>query len=521
MTDRTSRKSTAALTLLLAGWLAAPASAQTAQSAQAPAQQPAAAKPAGGSAIEMVTLPSSTPLVSIRLMFDVGSIHDPKGKEGLATLTALMVAQAGTQKRSYTELLEALYPMAASIGTSTDREATVFAGSVHQETLNDYVKLLQESLLQPAFAESDFTRNKEQLLAYLTNTLRSSDELLGLEMLQQEIFEGHPYGHEPAGTVEGLKSITLDDVKKFYRDNYTQSNLMLGVAGGYPQGFPESLASTLAAALPAGQKGRMELPALPKVEGRNFTLVEKETGSVGIHLGHPLPINRSHPDYYPLMVANSYLGEHRTMFGRLMNQLRGDRGLNYGDYSYIEYWPSPPQTDYPSAGSPRRQQYFSIWIRPVVPTDAQFALRAALHELRQLHQNGMSQADFDTVRSLLINYSKLWAQSPSERLGYAMDSRFYGMPPYQEEIEARLQKLTLQEVNAAVKKYLDPDDWDVVMVTNNANQLAETLRKDAPSPKTYNSQVPEQVLTEDKAFQGMPVKPTAVEIVPVAEVFQR
>jgi zinc protease len=517
----TDRKNTAALTLFLAGWLAtAPAQAQAPQAAQT-AQQPAAAKPAGGSAIELVTLPGSTPLVSIRLLFDVGSIHDPKGKEGLATLTALMVSQAGTQKRSYTELLDALYPMAASIGTNTDREATVFVGTVHQETLTDYVKLLQETLLQPAFAESDFTRNKEQLLAYLTNTLRSSDELLGLEMLQQEIFEGHPYGHEPAGTVEALQSITLDDVKKFYRDNYTQGNLMLGVAGGYPQGFPESLAAQLAAALPAGQKGRMELPPPPKITGRNFTLVEKETGSVGIHLGHTLPINRSHPDYYPLMVANSYLGEHRTMFGRLMNQLRADRGLNYGDYSYIEYWANPPGTDYPTAGVPRRQQYFSIWIRPVVPTDAQFALRAALQELRQLHEKGMPQEDFDTVRSLLVNYSKLWAQSPSERLGYAMDSRFYGMPSYIEEIDARLQKLTLQEVNAAIKKYLDPDDWDVVMVTNNARQLEETLRKDAPSPKTYNSQVPETVLAEDKVFQALPVKPTAVEIVPVAEVFQK
>lgn len=516
----TDRKHAAALTLLLAGWLTtAPARAQA--QVQTPQQPAAAKKPAGGSAIELVTLPGSTPLVSIRLFFDVGSIHDPKGKEGLATLTALMVSQAGTQKRSYTELLDALYPMAASIGTNTDREATVFVGTVHRETLTDYVKLFQETLLQPAFAESDFTRNKEQLLAYLTNTLRSSDELLGLEMLQQEIFEGHPYGHDPAGTVEALQSITLDDVKKFYRENYTQGNLMLGVAGGYPQGFPESLAAELAAALPAGQKGRMELPPLPVIQGRNFTLVEKETGSVGIHLGHPLPINRSHPDYYPLMVANSYLGEHRTMFGRLMNQLRGDRGLNYGDYSYIEYWPNPPGTDYPAAGAPRRQQYFSIWIRPVVPADAQFALRAALQELRQLHEKGMSQADFDTVRSLLVNYSKLWAQSPSERLGYAMDSRFYGMPPYIEEIDARLQKVTLQEVNAAIKKYLDPDDWDVVMVTNNARQLEETLRKDAPSPKTYNSQVAEKVLTEDKAFQALPLKPTAVEIVPVAEVFQK
>jgi zinc protease len=513
MTDRKwATPLTLSLALTLAGALAAPAvSAQNA---------PAPKGPKAGSAIEMVTLPSESPLVAIRLLFDAGSIHDPAGKEGLAALTSLMVSEGGTQKRSYSEMLDALYPMAAGITSNVDREVTLFSGTVHRETLADYSRLLQEILLQPAFGQSDFERNREQLVSSLTDSLRSNDELLGLEMIQSEIFEGHPYEHSAGGTVEGLQSITLDDVKKFYREHYTQANLMLGVAGGYPESFPAELARGFSA-LPAGQEGRKELPAVPKIEGRNFTLVEKETASVGITLGHALPINRSHPDYYPLMVANSYLGEHRSMYGRLMNQLRILRGLNYGDYSYIEYWYSPPRTDYPTAGVPRRQQFFSIWIRPVAPADAHFALRTALYELRRLHEQGMTKADFETVRSLLINYSKLWAQSPSERLGYAMDSKIYGMPPYIEEIEARLNKMTVEEVNAAIKKYLDPDDWDVVVVTDNAKQFEQTLRGDAPSPKTYASQAPEQVLTEDKTIQAIPVKPTKVEIVPIGQVFQK
>jgi zinc protease len=505
----TDRKRIAALALALAGALAAPALSQP------PAKDTKAAP-----AIELVTLPSETPLVAIRLLFDVGSIHDPAGKEGLAALTGLMVSQAGTQKRSYSELLEAFYPMAAGLASNVDREVTLFTGTVHRETLADYSKLLQEVLLQPAFAQADFERNRELLLSYLTDSLRSNDELLGLEMIQSEIFEGHPYGHPAEGTVAGLQSITLDDVKTFYRENYTQANLMLGVAGGYPEGFPAELTRGFAA-FPAGQKGRKELPPLPKIEGRNFTFVEKETGAVGITLGHALPINRSHPDYYPLMVANSYLGEHRTMYGRLMNQLRVIRGLNYGDYSYVEFWYNPPGTDHPTANVPRRQQYFSIWIRPVSPGDAQFALRAGLYELRRLHEKGMTKEELETFRNLLLNYSKLWAQSPSDRLGYAMDSKFYGMPPYIEEIEKRLQKVTLEEVNAAIRKYLDPDDWDVVVVTANARQLEETLRKDGPSPKTYASPVPEQVQTEDKTIQALPVKPTAVEIVPIEQVYQK
>ena len=75
--------------------------------------------------------------------------------------------------------------MASSIDVDTDREVTVISGIAHRETLADYTALLTEAILEPAFDESDFARNKEQLMSFLTTTLRATnDELLGLEALQ-------------------------------------------------------------------------------------------------------------------------------------------------------------------------------------------------------------------------------------------------------------------------------------------------------------------------------------------------
>ena len=474
-----------------------------------------------GTGIEVVELPSAhSPLVSLRLQFNVGSLHDPAGKEGLAALTAAMITDAGTRKRSYTDLVEALYPMAAAIGGNTTREVTLIAGTIHRDKLADYTALLEEALLQPGFSQSDFDRNKEQLVAGLTNGLRSNDEALGLELLQDEIYQGHPYGHPSLGTVEGLKRITLDDVKAFYKQHYTQANLMLGVAGGYPQGYVAKLRQDLAA-LPPGVKSARDLPPAPKIEGRNFTLVEKQTGSVGIHFGFPLPITRADADYYPLMVANSFLGEHRTFNGRLMQQLRGKRGLNYGDYSYIEYWANPPSTSNPSPNVPRHEQYFSVWIRPVVPVDAQFALRDGLYEVQRLRDQGMTKEEFELSRDFVLNYSKLWAQSLSRRLGFMMDSRFYGIPYYIDEIDKHLKGLTVDQVNAAIKKYLQTNDYDAVFVTANAQKLKDTLEKDEPSPKTYNATPDPDVVEADKTIQALKVKPTSIRIVPVEQVFQK
>src|SRR4051812_10396831 len=499
----------------------------------------AVAAPVAASPIETVTLPNaSSPLVAIQIRLAAGSIHDPAGKEGLAALTAMMIGQAGTQKRSYTDLLEALYPMAAGIDSATDREVTVIGGLIHRDRLADYTALLEEALLHPGFSQQDFERNRDQLSSALTSGLRSNDERLGLELLQQKIFQGHPYGHSPIGTFEGLKSITLDDVKQFYQEHYTQASLTLGVAGGYPSDYVARLAqdlSTLPAkrkrpltsttgpkeALPAGQEGREPLPPAPKIQGHNFTLVEKQTGSVGINFGYALPITRADADYYPLMVANSFLGEHRTFTGRLMKELRGERGLNYGDYSYIEYLQGPPNVTTPPPNVPRREQYFSVWIRPVVPADAQLALRAGLYEVQRLRDQGMTEAEFNLTRDFVLNYSKLFAQSLWDRLGYAMDSKFYGMPYYIDEIQARLPKLTVADVNAAIKKYLSTDNYQAVMVTANAQQLKETLQKDEPSPKTYNSQVDPKVTEADKVIVPLKVAPTKIDIVPVAEVFQK
>jgi len=473
-------------------------------------------------AIQTVTLPQrESPLIAVRVMLTVGSIHDPAGKEGLAALTALMVGQAGTRRHTYKELLEALYPIASSIGVRTDREVTVFVGEAHRETLERYTALLTEVLLEPAFTDSDLQRNREQLLAYLTSTLRSAnDELLGLEMIQQKVFEGHPYDHSPAGTVEGLKSVTLDDVKRFYAEHYTRANILLGVAGGYPENYVAGLQAFLSK-LPVGKPGLRPLPQPKAPKGRHFTLIEKKTDSTGIHLAHPLPVTRADPDFYPLLVANSFLGEHRTFHGRLMNELRGLRGLNYGDYSYIEHWHNPPGTTSPAPNVPRRHQYFSVWVRPVAAANAAFALRNALFEVDRLTTTGMTQAEFDLTRRFVVNYSKLWAQTLSNRLGLHLDSRFYGTPYFIDEIDKRLGQLTVDDVNRVAKKYIRTDALRVVMVLGDAAGMKAALEAGKPSPMKYESEVPAAVKEADKAIQAIPIRPAAIEIVPAAQVFQR
>lgn len=52
------------------------------------------------------------------------------------------------------------------------------------------------------------------------------------------MYEGYPYGHNSAGTVESVKSLTLDDAKALYKEHFIQGNITIGLAGGYPSDFP-------------------------------------------------------------------------------------------------------------------------------------------------------------------------------------------------------------------------------------------------------------------------------------------
>ncbi len=473
----------------------------------------------------VVLLPvASDPTISFRLWFSVGSQHDPAGKEGLAALTAAMLTEASTEQDPYERILERLYPMAAGYASSTNVEMTVISGRVHHDNLNDYYPLLVQAILSPAFKQADLDRLKSDVLNYLENVLRyASDEELGKAVLYQEIFAGTPYGHLPAGTVAAIKSITLDDIRDFYRTHYTRDNVVIGLGGGYDADLVTRLRTDLGS-LPPGTPPAVPPPAPGAFQGLRVTIVEKDANATAISLGYPIDLLRGKPDWYALAVANSWLGEHRNSSSHLFQVIRDQRGLNYGDYSYLEHFPNGGALTKPPQNVCRRQQLFEIWIRPVPNENRHFALRAALRELQSLVDNGLSDEQFELTRKFLRNYVLHYAPTTSERLGYALDDRFYGISgSHLDLFRRRMDEVTRAEVNAAVKKYLQYGNLHVVLVTPDAEGLKQALVADAPSPITYATPKSDAVLAEDRQISVFPLKiqPDAVKIIPVGQLFEK
>ena len=482
------------------------------------------AAPAGKEAFDVTVQKTALPQVRYKLMFAAGSAHDPAGKEGLAALTAAMVAAGGSAERKVDEVTKALFPLAGSFDARADKELTTFTGSVHRDKWTGFQEIAMPLLLSPGFREEDFRRLRDaQKNALDVDLKNNNEEELAKERLQANVFAGTGYAHPVLGTARGLDAITLDDVKAFYRQAYARGAVKVGIAGDVTDAMVEQLKTQLAR-LPAGSG----LPATPVPAGRmpqglEIEIVQKDTRATSISFGLPLTVTRAHPDFPALWLAKTWLGEHRASSGALYQRMRELRGLNYGDYAYIEAFPRGMFQFFPDPNVARKAHLFEIWLRPVVPDNAHFALRLALAELDKMLAGGLSQADFDSTRNYLMKNVFLMTSTQDQQLGYALDSHWYGTPAFTKLMRDGLARLTVADVNAAMRRHLSSKNLSVVMVTKDAAGLREKLLSDAFSPIKYDGAKAQAVLDEDKAVGAMKLglRPEAVRITPVTEVFAR
>ncbi|HEY6100725.1 MAG TPA: pitrilysin family protein, partial [Anaeromyxobacter sp.] len=482
---------------------------------------PAAAS--GAADVPTLVQRSALPQIDVKLLFEAGSARDPKGKEGLAAVAADLVADAGSRAMRIDEIQRALHPLAASFTAQVDKEMVTFTGRFPRDGWERFVEVALPMLTEPGFREEDFRRVRDQRRNALVQDLRSdNEEELAKERLQANLFAGTPYGHPVQGTVAGIDAIALDDVKAFVKERYARANLVVGVAGDAPEAFLAALRRELAR-LPAGEKPPPTRVEARRPRGLEVEIVEKDTRATAISFGHPLDVRRGDPDFVALYLARTWLGEHRSSMSHLYDRIREQRGMNYGDYAYVEAFPRGMFQFFPDPNLGRRAQIFEVWIRPVQPQNAHMAIRIALAELRGLVERGLSAEQFEATRRYLLKNVFVMTATQDQRLGYALDSRWYGIPEFTAYVRDGLAKLTVEDVNRAVRRHLDPANLSFVVVTKDARGLADALVADGPSTVKYEAPKPQALLDEDARIGAtkLGIRREDVRVTPVGEAFAR
>jgi zinc protease len=504
--------------MLLAVSVLLPASAFRAAPAAEPVPAPSAASDA-----QLLEIPvAETPTVALRVVFETGSVDDPSGKLGLCNLTMRAAAEGGTPELTVTQVAELLDPMAASIEVYVGRETTIFSGRVRREDLDAFYPVFWNAIFHPRFETADIERLREATLSSLVHDLKANDdERLGKEALQSLIFGGTAWEHPGIGGESGLRAITPDDVRTFHRTMVVRPLVHVGIAGSYDPAFATRVREDLAR-LPEGPvPARSRTIEPPRPSGVEVELIDKPARSTAISIGFAHTVKRGDPDYWPLFVASIAFGEHRTFHGRLQREMRSTRGLNYGNYAYLDHYEQEGWGRFSRTNAWRAAPYFSIWIRPVQPENGPFALRQGIWELRHLIDAGLTEQEFETSREHVRNVSQLWKQTLQRRLGLAMDDAHFGRGDVVAELQSALDSMTVDQVNAALESRLAGENLWAVLVCANAASLRDLLRSGKPTPITYSGGgAPDAVRAKDAEIERMDLGLGRVRVIEAEAIYR-
>jgi zinc protease len=500
----------------------------------------------------VVTLDSRAPLVTIRVMITHGSTSDPAGKEGLAAITGDAVTDGGFRLGdaivTKEQLAEKTMPWGSGARPTvfTSARTTTFFFTAPREVLGRYVtEVLQPMLTQPVFAAQEIDRLKNETLSQISS-LRTEDlETLGLAAIDQYVLAGTGYAHHVAGRETTVPTITREDVLRFYRDTYRPENAIIGISTTDP-----TIVNQVRDAVRMINRDATTAPiAAPTAKPETFTgrqalvIEEPNAPAASAHLGFPFEINRNHPDYWPLYVANLHLGAHREGFGILYQRIREERGYNYGDYSYIEYWAGRPSNLFQVFNQPREQQYFSIWIRPVKHEHAVHLLKAATYEIEQLLRRGLTADEVNAAKNKArVIYLNLGETVP-RLVGARVDDAFHGLTGngFLDAYLANIDRVTPEQVNTALRRHVNMANVKYLVVTStpHVQSTVAQLRSEMPvfgkswtdyeftqaklADGTTVWQVPEakvETVQLDAAWANHPLRIQNVQVKNVSEMFR-
>jgi zinc protease len=380
---------------------------------------------------------TSVPLISMEYLFQGGAALDPKGKAGLANLTASLLDEGAgdLDSQAFQQQLQNL-----SIQLNFDVDYDSFGGSL--KTLNrnraEAVHLLRLALLQPRFDAADVERMTGEVVAGIKQRA-SRPGYLAQRVWQQVIYPSHPYGRPITGSEATLKKIQRSDLKGFVKANFAKDRLLIGVSGDITAADLGKLLDDVFGGLPDTAATHTIPPAEPAALGYTFVLNRQVPQSVAI-FGLP-GLKRNDPDFYAAFMMNHILGGG-TFNSWLYEEVREKRGLAYSIYSYLE---------------PRKESPF--WMGSVATANAGMAKSVDLirAQVRKMRDQGVTDKELEDAK-LYINGSFPLRFTSTDRIASILVQLQFDKLgiDYLERRPGLINAVTKEDIARVAKRFLDP-----------------------------------------------------------------
>jgi zinc protease len=418
-------------------------------------------------AVLLVSEEHRLPMVTVSIAFDAGTRRDPKGKEGLAELTARCLSQ-GTKELTAPEFDQKVDFMGSSVGVSAGRDYSTAGMTSLKKYQADTLKLLAGILTGPGLRDADIERKRAEQVAEIKSAEEQPGYTANVEF-RKDLFGDSPYAHPGAGSPESVTKLTNDDVRGFYRDHYKLGSAIIAVAGDVnADELKVSLEKELAG-LSGSVAPQPEPQPVSVAPGLHVKLIDRNVTQASILMGSG-GVTRANPDYYRLKVMNYILGGG-GFSSRLVKVVRSAHGLAYSINSGFE--------------PGKFQGAFSIGLQTKNQSSNE-AIDLILQQMREIQEKPVSDAELDGAKKFLIGSFPLGIERQSAIASFMVQVEFYGLGlDYAEQYPKLIGSVTKGDVLAVAKKYLHPDSMIVVAVANQADAKIKTAQMekaaDAPS----------------------------------------
>ena len=385
------------------------------------------------------------PLISLELVTPAGGQQDPRGKEGLAALTAGVIDE-GTRRRSSLEIAAHVERLGGYLVAGIDWDEGFIATGLLAQHLPAGLDLLAEVATEPTFPGEEIERLRKQRLTEIVRR-RQDPGLLAEDRLSAVVYRGTVYDHPPAGLPESLAGLTRDDLVGFYRSYYTLAGSKLIAVGDLdPEAILADVEERFAALSPGPPETPEILPAA--LDGVEVHIVDRPGGAQAeLRIGHA-GVPRTDPDYIPLIVLNTLLGGKFT--SRINLNLRERHGYTYGASSRF---------------TPRLGPGPFVVDAAVATESAGAAAAETLGELRRIREELVEPQELEETLSYVGGVFPYTFQTTSDLAKRLETLAVYDLPnDYFERYLERLPTITREEILEVARRHLHPDRIAVVAV---------------------------------------------------------
>jgi zinc protease len=387
----------------------------------------------------------SVPVVALEAAFAGGAATDPKEKPGLANLTASLLDEgAGSyDSQAYQTRMEDIASSIHFTASQDNVTADVKTLSEHVETA---FELLRLGLAEPRFDPDPVARVRSSIVVSLARKAESPNAIAS-RLWWKNAFEPHPYARPSDGTPEGVKAITVEDMRRFMKDRIARNVLTIGVVGDITAERLAPLLDATFGKLPE-KAAPVDISEATADHGALTLLVKKPIPQSVVTFGQP-GLKREDPDWYAALVMNYILGGG-GFTSRLTTEVREKRGLAYGVYSYL----AP-------------LDHTGVLLGGVATQNSRVAesIDIIRQEWRRMRDAGPTEAELKDAKTYLTGSFPLQLDSTDRIAAVLVDvqQKKLGID-YLDRRNALIDGVTLAEAQRVAKRLLKPDALTFVVV---------------------------------------------------------